>query len=204
MHKVIYPLILNVSRFWTWCGCPKCTLGALRTYVRSPLLARFAPDLMIAHVMIWYNVQAKYRQVRDEHVIHDLLMNLKKRLKDRSSLEYFELSDIVGRINGISLVSERRSVVWQKICLNEVILLFILSYFLFCKRCRDFFYSSCDSALISIVCLRRGYSTLLRKLKCRKLVEDGLISQHAGYGVISLAWIESYHLNVGVEGNLVF
>lgn len=64
--------------------------------------------------------QVKYRQVRDEHIIHDLLVNLKKRLKGRSSLEYFELSDIVGRINGIAVVSERRCVVWQRICLKEV------------------------------------------------------------------------------------
>ncbi|KAK6106256.1 E3 ubiquitin-protein ligase UBR4 family protein [Brugia pahangi] len=63
---------------------------------------------------------AKYRQVRDEHIIHDLLANLKKRLKSRSSLEYFELSDIVSRINGIAVVSERRCVVWQRICLKEL------------------------------------------------------------------------------------
>ncbi|EJW88782.1 hypothetical protein WUBG_00304 [Wuchereria bancrofti] len=63
---------------------------------------------------------AKYRQVRDEHIIRDLLANLKKRLKSRSSLEYFELSDIVGRINGIAVVSERRCVVWQRICLKEL------------------------------------------------------------------------------------
>uniref|UniRef100_A0A915PMF8 UBR-type domain-containing protein n=1 Tax=Setaria digitata TaxID=48799 RepID=A0A915PMF8_9BILA len=62
----------------------------------------------------------KYRQVRDEHIIRDLLANLKKRLKGRSSLEYFELSDIVGRINGIAVISERRCVVWQRICLSEL------------------------------------------------------------------------------------
>ncbi|MCP9258029.1 hypothetical protein DINM_001193 [Dirofilaria immitis] len=62
----------------------------------------------------------KYRQVRDEHIIHDLLANLKKRLKGRSSLEYFELSDIVGRLNGVAVVSERRCIVWQKICLKEL------------------------------------------------------------------------------------
>ncbi|EFO26755.2 hypothetical protein LOAG_01731 [Loa loa] len=63
---------------------------------------------------------AKYRQVRDEHIIHDLLANLKKRLKGRSSLEYFELSDIVCRINGIAVISERRCIVWQRICLEEL------------------------------------------------------------------------------------
>lgn len=64
--------------------------------------------------------QLKYRQVRDEHIIHDLLANLKKRLKGRSSLEYFELSDIVCRIGGIAVISERRCIVWQRICLKEV------------------------------------------------------------------------------------
>uniref|UniRef100_A0A158Q763 UBR-type domain-containing protein n=1 Tax=Elaeophora elaphi TaxID=1147741 RepID=A0A158Q763_9BILA len=63
---------------------------------------------------------AKYRQVRDEHIIYDLLANLKKRLKGRSTLEYFELSDIVGRIGGIAVVSERRCIVWQRICLKEL------------------------------------------------------------------------------------
>ncbi|KAL3998511.1 E3 ubiquitin-protein ligase UBR4 family protein [Acanthocheilonema viteae] len=62
----------------------------------------------------------KYRQVRDEHIIYDLLANLKKRLKGRSALEYFELSDIVGRIGGIAVVSERRCIVWQRICLKEL------------------------------------------------------------------------------------
>ncbi|CAG9534491.1 unnamed protein product [Cercopithifilaria johnstoni] len=62
----------------------------------------------------------KYRQVRDEHIIYDLLANLKKRLKGRSTLEYFELSDIVGRIGGIAVISERRCIVWQRICLKEL------------------------------------------------------------------------------------
>ncbi|VDK58079.1 unnamed protein product [Gongylonema pulchrum] len=63
---------------------------------------------------------AKYRQIRDEHLIRDLLANLKRRLDERANLEYFELCDIVTRINGISAVSEKRCVVWQRVCLNEV------------------------------------------------------------------------------------
>lgn len=69
---------------------------------------------------MFLHLQTKYRQVRDEHVIRDLLKNLKIRLKSRTSLEYFELSDIVSRIHGIALLSERQCTVWQKICDVEV------------------------------------------------------------------------------------
>ncbi|VDM95152.1 unnamed protein product [Thelazia callipaeda] len=71
-------------------------------------------------VLICNSDTIKYRQVRDEHIINDLLANLRIRLIDRSSIEYFELCDIVCRINGIAVIAGKHCIVWQKICLKEL------------------------------------------------------------------------------------
>ncbi|VDM24065.1 unnamed protein product [Toxocara canis] len=62
----------------------------------------------------------KYREVRDEHSILDILRYLKMQFEDCATFEYTKLSEIVKRVDVMWMLAEQRTNVWQKICVREL------------------------------------------------------------------------------------